>query len=57
MNGFTGKEYDGAEGQIKKYLAQGFKIVTLDGKDIEKILQCKDITQIVEEKYINLFKD
>jgi Restriction endonuclease len=42
MNGITGKDIDGAKGQVRNFLQQGVKIIIIDGTDIEDILDCKD---------------
>jgi hypothetical protein len=42
-------------GQIRLFLAKGYKIVILNGKDIEEILNCKDVSAKIDEKYIKLY--
>lgn len=55
-HGITGKGMEGAWGAIKMYLQEGFKIVVLDGKDIEEILNCKDVSTKVDEKFSKLYQ-
>jgi hypothetical protein len=46
----------GTNGQIDKYLSKGTKIVVLEHKDICAILDCKDVTEQVNERFMDLYK-
>jgi len=56
--GVTGSPSDleGAWGKVKMDLAMGCMIVILDGKDLQDILNCADVSEKVDDKYIQLFK-
>jgi hypothetical protein len=56
--GVTGSpaQLEGAWGVIKMYLQEGFKIVVLDGKDLQDIFRCADVSEMVDNKYIQLYK-
>jgi hypothetical protein len=56
MNGITGEDFDGAKGQLRLLLQQGVKIIVIDGTDIEDILNCRDASAKIDEKYIDLYK-
>jgi hypothetical protein len=51
----TGKNYEDARGQVKLRLPEGFKIIIFNGNDIREILNCKDVSAKVDEKYIKLY--
>lgn len=55
IHDITGSELDGAKGQIQRCLQGGYKIIVLNGEDIEEILNCKDITTKIDEKYVDLY--
>jgi hypothetical protein len=46
----------GTNGQIDKYFHDGTKIIVLDDEDIRKILDCKDVSEIVNDKFMELYK-
>jgi hypothetical protein len=58
VNGITGSpsKLEGAWGIIKMYLQSGYKIVVLEGNDLEDIFKCADVSEKVDEKYIFLYK-
>lgn len=58
MMGVTGSHVrlEGAWGVIKMCLQNGCKIVVLDGKDLEDIFKCADISEKIDEKYVHLYK-
>jgi hypothetical protein len=45
-----------AKGQIKEFFGKGTKIIVLDDADICEILNCKSITEKVDDKFIELYK-
>jgi len=56
INGITGKNWDGAKGEIKKTLSNSnTKVVILNGSDLEEIFKCTDISDKVDERYIDLY--
>ncbi len=55
MNGISGKG-GAAKAAVKSFFQKGIKIVVLQGGDIEDILNCRDVTDKVEEKYLELYK-
>lgn len=58
LNGVTGSptKLEGAWGAIKMHLQKGYKIVILDGKDLEDIFKCVDVSEKVDDKYVLLYK-
>lgn len=56
--GVTGSHVrlEGAWGVIKMALQNGRKIIVLDGKDLDDIFKCADISEKVDEKYVHLYK-
>ena len=55
--GVTGrKKIYGADGQIDKFLQKDVKIIVLDDDDLCDILNCKDITEKIDDKFIELYK-
>ena len=56
--GVTGdpSKLEGAWGAIKMNLQNGYKIVVLEGKDLEDIFKCIDVSEKVDEKYAYLYK-
>ncbi|MGC1929113.1 MAG: restriction endonuclease [Candidatus Nitrosopolaris sp.] len=56
MNGITGEGFEGARGQLRFLLQQGVKIIVIDGTDIQDILNCRDVSAKIDEKYIDLYK-
>jgi hypothetical protein len=55
--GVTGrKKIYGADGQIDKFLQKDVKIIVLDDNDLCDILNCKDITDKIDDKFIELYK-
>ncbi len=56
VNGVTGNGLKGAWGVIKTQLQQGYKIVVLDGSDINSILDCADVSETVDKKYTMLYQ-
>lgn len=58
IKGFTGKNGEkGAIGQNRiRFKQEGFKIILLDGNDLDKILSSRDTSEIVNEKWLNLFR-
>jgi hypothetical protein len=59
-NGVTGStgsnKLYGANGQIDKFLQEGVKIIILEDDDICEILDCKDVYDKIDEKFIELYK-
>lgn len=45
----------GASGQIAHYLRDGYKIAILENADIVEILDCKDVTEKVNDKFMYLY--
>lgn len=56
VNGTTGSGLDAASGAIKMYLQEGFKIIIVDGEDLEDIFKCVDVSDKIEEKYRKLYR-
>jgi hypothetical protein len=58
LKGVTGSptKLEGAWGAIKMHLQNGYKIVILDGKDLEDIFRCKDVSETIDDKYVLLYK-
>jgi Restriction endonuclease len=58
VKGFTGRDREnGAVGQNKlRFKQEGFIIILLDGKDLDDILNCQDISEKINEKRLNLFQ-
>jgi len=56
INGITGDRGDGAWGNVKNAFDKGYTIVVLDGDDLEEILSCVDITDKVDEKYVDIYE-
>jgi hypothetical protein len=58
IKGFTGKDrQNGAVGQNKlRFKQEGFKIILLDGRDLIDILNCGDISEKINEKWLSLFQ-
>jgi hypothetical protein len=56
--GFTGRNReDGAVGQNKlRFRQEWFIIILLDGNDLDDILNCQDISEKINEKWLNLFQ-
>jgi hypothetical protein len=54
--GVTGSGLSGGWGAIKMYLQNGWKIIVLDGKDLEDIFKCTDISEKIDDKYVHLYK-
>jgi hypothetical protein len=48
---------EGARGQIKTQLIKdNVKIIVMDGSDLEDIFHCRDVSDKIDEKYIELYK-
>jgi hypothetical protein len=56
MNGITGRNLGGAKGQLILLLQKGIKIIVIEGRDIEDILNCMDVSDKVDQKYIDMYK-
>jgi hypothetical protein len=58
IKGITGRGLtEGARGQIKTQLIKkNMKIIVLDGDDLEDIFRCRDVSDKIDEKYIELYK-
>lgn len=56
INGITGNKDSGARGKIRNALTMGIKILTLDGNDIDDILNCHDVSKKIDEKYIEMYQ-
>lgn len=56
--GVTGSPHQktGAAWAIKMSLQEGFKVVVVDGNDLEEILKCKDVSTTVDEEYAKLYQ-
>jgi hypothetical protein len=46
----------GADGQIDKFLQDGTKIVVLEDEDIWAIINCTDVTEQINKKFMELYK-
>ncbi|MGH9954366.1 MAG: restriction endonuclease, partial [Nitrososphaeraceae archaeon] len=55
IKGITGKKMEDARGQIRLCLHDGYNIIIVNGKDIKEILNCKDVSAKMDEKYIELY--
>jgi hypothetical protein len=55
IHGITGEGLQGATEQLQRCLQAGYKIIILEGKDIEDMLNCKDVSAKIDEKYIKLY--
>jgi hypothetical protein len=58
VKGFSGRDREnGAVGQNKlRFKQEGFIVILLDGKDLEDILNCQDISEKINEKWLNLYQ-
>jgi Restriction endonuclease len=58
VSGVTGtEEMKGARGEIKTtFMQRGTHVIILDKNDLEEIFQCRDISEIVDKRYTDVFK-
>lgn len=58
INGFTGRRGEsGAIGQNRiRFKQEGFKIILLNGNDLNEILRSQDTSEKVNEKWLNLYR-
>jgi len=58
IEGVTGrKSKEGARGQIKTQLVrENVKIIVLEGTDLEDIFNCRNVSDKIDEKYVELYK-
>ncbi|MDQ6862877.1 MAG: restriction endonuclease [Thermoproteota archaeon] len=58
IKGFTGKGGEkGAIGQNRiRFKQEGFKIILIDGNDLNEILRSQDTSEKVNEKWLNLYR-
>jgi hypothetical protein len=58
INGFTGVDRENeAVGQSRlRFKQEGFKMIFLDGNDLNDILNCQDISEKINEKWLSLFQ-
>jgi len=56
MNRITGEDNGGAWGNVRNALKAGYKIVVLEGTDLDDILACVDVTDKVREKYQRIYQ-
>ena len=56
IKGFKGNERSGAKGQIKlRYMQEKMLIITIEDDDINRILNCHNIFQLIEEKIDSIY--
>jgi hypothetical protein len=58
-NGITGRrELYGADGLIQKWFIcpANIKVIVLEDEDIMEILNCKDLSETIDEKIIEFYK-
>lgn len=55
VSDITGNRHTGARGQIQLELVQGFKVLVLNAQDIEDIIKCTDVSDKVDEKFVELY--
>ena len=56
MNGITGNEYKDAYREIKNKLIKGYCIMVLDKNDMINITECIHPTDVLKEKYYDLYR-
>jgi hypothetical protein len=55
IKGYTGNKREGAVGQnVLRFKQEGLKILLMDGKDLEDILNSQDLSARLNEKWFNL---
>jgi hypothetical protein len=57
VSGFTERdEMEGARGEMKTtFMQKGIHVVVLDKDDLEEVFQCKDVSDIVDQRYTDVF--
>ncbi|MGI0051141.1 MAG: restriction endonuclease, partial [Nitrososphaeraceae archaeon] len=56
VNDITGDIESGAKGKIKKALSRGIRILTINGNDIDDILNCHDVSKKIDKKYTDIYQ-